>query len=73
MLRRDLRAEGKVGRNENDHRYFIAGTATLYGPPLNSDGTPMIEQEDGTFLTSKKQVFMGANGKPVKRRRKRGE
>ena len=68
----DLRYEGKIGRNDEDRRYFIIGKkTTLYGPPLNADGSPMTEQEDGTFLKDDNTVFTDTDGKAIKKRVRR--
>lgn len=65
-----LRYEGKISRNQEDRRYFVVEGAELYGPPINEDGSPMILQEDGTFLTSKGKVFCTPKGHPIRRRSK---
>jgi hypothetical protein len=69
----DLRYEGKLARNEDDRRYYIIDGAELYGSPLNADGTPMEETEEGTFIKSDGQVFMDPQGRPIKKRRKKSE
>lgn len=69
----DLRYEGKLARNEDDRRYYIIDGAELYGPPLNTDGSPMEEQEDGTFLKNDGHVFTDQQGRAIKKRKKKGE
>lgn len=69
----NLRHEGKLARNDEDKRYFIVDGADLDGPPLNEDGSPMEEQEDGTFKTKAGATFTWTDGKVYKKRRKAAE
>lgn len=62
-----LKYEGKISRGDN-RRYFIVDGAEFDGPPLNEDGSPMVEQTDGTFHTSEGKVFTNADGKEYRRR-----
>lgn len=67
----DLRMEGKISRNDADHRYFVVDGAELYGPPLDN-GAVMAEQPDGTFKKANGETFVDGKGNPVKRRQKKG-
>lgn len=68
-----LRHEGKLGRDDAS-RYYPIKNAELYGPPLNSDGSPMTLQDDGTFKMKDGRVFYWQDGKtPVPQRKRRGK
>lgn len=68
-----LRYEGKLGR-DNASRYYPIKNAELYGPALNSDGSPMTLLDDGTFKMKDGRIFYWQDGKtPVPQRKRRGK